>query len=289
MAGTTIYNALALAEVELSTTEPDRPVYPPKLLRVDVVHNPFPDIAPRITREEKAEQARARQRLAGRRPESETDKKKKKKNTALLSFGEEEDIVPLPRKARKPISSHDLLQDKRLSKQEVQRKCAKMPSPEPVAHRPASKTPSPPRTSQAPLPKEVEEMQAAIQRETRSAAQDTKVSAPPKSAGRDLLASMVQQYQQKNSAQDKRKAETQTLTKLDAFRKHLRSDAKRSTKPLDSETLDVWGEEEHMREYGASDEEDAGSWREHRYVNGITQLRFGRRSFGRIQRPIFGA
>lgn len=258
VAGTTIYNALALSEVELSTEVPDRPVYPPKLLRVEVVHNPFHDIVPRITREEKEAQAAARKRIAEERAQPEHELKRKKKNTALLSFGEEEEAAQVPRNARKPISSHDLLHDKKLSKKEIQRKeppKTAPPAPEPV---PEPAPLSPPQA--APKSKEVEKLEAAIQRGARSAAHDTKPRAAP--AGRDFLASMVDQYRQKKP----RKGESQTLSMLNEFRKNMRkadaAPAREKQRPTE-----VWEEEESMREYGASDDEDDGkNWREHRYV-----------------------
>lgn len=262
VAGTTIYNALALSEVELSTEVPDRPVYPPKLLRVEVVHNPFPDIVPRITREEKEAQAAARKRIAEERAQPEHELKRKKKNTALLSFGEEEEAAPVPRNACKPISSHDLLHDKKLSKEEIQRKEPSKPAapaPKPAPEPTPEPTPlSPPQA--APKSKEVEKLEAAIQRGARSAAQDTKPRAAP--AGRDLLASMVDQYRQKKP----QKGESKTLSMLNEFRKNMReSDAAPARKK--ERPSEVWEEEESMREYGASDDEDDGkNWREHRYV-----------------------
>ncbi|EPQ31520.1 uncharacterized protein PFL1_00853 [Pseudozyma flocculosa PF-1] len=114
VAGQTIYNALAIAEVELRKDEPDRPVYPPKLLRVDVLQNPFDDIVPRITRDEKRQQMKAK-REAAERKAKEREKKSVKKNTALLSFGEAEETTGEQLKG--PKSSHDLLSDKKLSKQ----------------------------------------------------------------------------------------------------------------------------------------------------------------------------
>jgi peptidyl-prolyl cis-trans isomerase SDCCAG10 len=43
--GDTIFNVLRIGEVE--TDEDERPVYSPKLLRVDVLNNPFDDIISR--------------------------------------------------------------------------------------------------------------------------------------------------------------------------------------------------------------------------------------------------
>lgn len=268
---------MALSEVELSTTEPDRPVYPPKLFRIEVVHNPFPDIVPRITREEKEAQARAKKHIMQQRAEPEHEKKKKRKNTALLSFGEEEDVIALPRESRKPMSSHDLLQEKKLSKQEMSsdRRQAPVPAPasqpaaqpvsEPVSESSPSqgRPPTPPRMPQ-PVSSEMEEMQAAIRREARGVPHDTKVTAS-KPAGRDLLATMMEEYRQKKPVANKRSAESQTLSKLNAFRNQIRSNA--PPRPSRSNhASDVW-EEEEMREYGASDDDDDGNWREHRYVH----------------------
>ncbi|PWN52236.1 cyclophilin-like protein [Violaceomyces palustris] len=113
--GPTIYNVLSIADVELMEDDPERPVYPPKLLQVKVLINPFDDIVPRITREERLEQEKARREAAQRRVDGR-DKKKVKKNTALLSFGEAEEggLSSLTG----PKSSHDLLEnDKKLSRQ----------------------------------------------------------------------------------------------------------------------------------------------------------------------------
>ena len=76
--GPTIYNVLSISEVELSPTEPDRPVYPPKLNRVDVLENPFDDIVPRITRQEKRQQAKAKRDAAQRRAKNQQQAKGKK-------------------------------------------------------------------------------------------------------------------------------------------------------------------------------------------------------------------
>ncbi|CAO1628326.1 unnamed protein product [Parajaminaea phylloscopi] len=111
VSGATIFNVLALAEVELSETEPDRPIFPPKVHTVRVLDNPFPDIVPRITRQEKLAQEAARKRA---RLETNTRKEKVEKKIGLLSFGDEEepegDIDPRLKGAK---SSHDLLKNDR--------------------------------------------------------------------------------------------------------------------------------------------------------------------------------
>ncbi|KAK0532419.1 Peptidyl-prolyl isomerase cwc27 [Tilletia horrida] len=114
--GPTIYNVLALADVELRQDEPDRPVYAPKLLTVEVLDNPFTDIVPRITREERKEQEKAK-REAARAKRENRGVTKTKKNTALLSFGEAEEAEATALSKGASKSSHDLLNDKRLKRE----------------------------------------------------------------------------------------------------------------------------------------------------------------------------
>lgn len=74
--GHTIYNALQIAEVEV---EGDRPLDPaPRVLKTEVLWNPFDDVAPRARAD-----AAAREEPGARR------KKKETKKLNLLSFGEE--------------------------------------------------------------------------------------------------------------------------------------------------------------------------------------------------------
>ncbi|CAM8975717.1 unnamed protein product [Rhodiola kirilowii] len=108
--GDSVYNLLRLGEVE--TDKDDRPVDPaPKLKSVEVLWNPFEDIIPRV--------------VAKSFPTSTTENKEPKKKPVkklnLLSFGEEEekDIVVVKQKIK---SSHDVLDDPRLLKEDVQSK-----------------------------------------------------------------------------------------------------------------------------------------------------------------------
>ncbi len=112
--GDTIYNMIKLQEVE---TDPnDRPVVPHKILRTKVLINPFPDIEPRkvIQMDDLDDEARKK-----KKPKS---KMKATKDYKLLSFGEEaeddEENLDSVQKtfASKPKSSHDLLNDPKLSK-----------------------------------------------------------------------------------------------------------------------------------------------------------------------------
>ena len=76
--GHTIYNAIQIAEVE---TDGDRPVEPfPKILKTEVLWNPFDDIVPRSTRPLEGDVDAV---------ERKRRKKKETKKLNLLSFGEE--------------------------------------------------------------------------------------------------------------------------------------------------------------------------------------------------------
>ena len=82
--GDTIYNALRIGDLE--TDKLDRPVHPPRIIGVEVIENPFSDIVPRSTEEERQE----RQRQLEEEKAKAIVKKAKKRNKALLSFGDEE-------------------------------------------------------------------------------------------------------------------------------------------------------------------------------------------------------
>lgn len=82
--GDTVFNALRIGDLEVDKL--DRPVHPPRIISTEVLENPFTDIVPRSTveeREERQRQLEADKAKAG-------VKKAKKRNKALLSFGDEE-------------------------------------------------------------------------------------------------------------------------------------------------------------------------------------------------------
>lgn len=110
VAGDTIYNMIKMEDCEVD--EDDRPLFPPKIKRTEVLHNPFDDIVPR----QKQEKIEAR-------PNEKKKKVKGTKNFSLLSFGEEaeedESTVTSVSKTMKMKSSHDVLQDPKLSSQPV--------------------------------------------------------------------------------------------------------------------------------------------------------------------------
>ena len=92
--GHTIYNALQIAEVEV---EGDRPLDPaPRVLKTEVLWNPFDDVAPRARAD-----AAARDEPGARR------KKKETKKLNLLSFGEEAEAtdVELQKFGKTKVSS----------------------------------------------------------------------------------------------------------------------------------------------------------------------------------------
>ncbi|KAF9320942.1 hypothetical protein BG003_004224 [Podila horticola] len=113
--GDTIFNVLKIGSLEVDANE--RPLYPPTVTGCTIVVNPFDDIVPRISRQER-EAARLRELEAQKKPEKQ---KKQKKNVALLSFAddapdEDGENGEAPQK-KKMMSSHDLLdEDPTLSK-----------------------------------------------------------------------------------------------------------------------------------------------------------------------------
>ncbi|KAK2585645.1 hypothetical protein KPH14_010266 [Odynerus spinipes] len=109
--GETLYNMLKLEEALVD--ENDRPIYPQKILKTEILNNPFPDIVPRI--ETKRNDLK----------ESKKEKKAGVKNFKLLSFGEEaeedeeESVVLNKQFNSKGKSAHDRLSDPKLSSQPV--------------------------------------------------------------------------------------------------------------------------------------------------------------------------
>ncbi|KAH3732084.1 peptidyl-prolyl cis-trans isomerase [Pelomyxa schiedti] len=85
--GDTMYNLLKVNDMEIG--ENDRPVFPPKILSVDVLYNPFPDIVPHPTAKKPAPAPTATKAQKPKGPPP-------KKDFGLLSFGteaEQEEVV----------------------------------------------------------------------------------------------------------------------------------------------------------------------------------------------------
>ncbi|KAJ4709026.1 Peptidyl-prolyl cis-trans isomerase [Melia azedarach] len=109
--GDSIYNLLRLGEVD--TDKDDRPLDPtPKILSVEVLWNPFEDIVPRTLSKLPIQTTTD--------AENKDTKKKAVKKLNLLSFGEEaeEEDKELAVVKQKIKSSHDVLDDPRLLKED---------------------------------------------------------------------------------------------------------------------------------------------------------------------------
>ncbi|XP_062023650.1 peptidyl-prolyl cis-trans isomerase CYP57 [Rosa rugosa] len=110
--GDSIYNLVRLGEIE--TDKEDRPLDPPpRILSVEVLWNPFDDIVPRVLSRSLVQSTDD--------TDNKDTKKKAVKKLNLLSFGEEaeEEERELATVKTKIKSSHDLLDDPRLLKEEV--------------------------------------------------------------------------------------------------------------------------------------------------------------------------
>ena len=137
VAGDTIYNLARMGEVEV---EDERPLYPMKVERVEILINPFSDMVPRL-------------RVAPTQPKQETKKlaqKRKKPVKTLLSFGDDEaDAEPEPVLKKKKFDERIAFDDPN----------APPPASAPKTDKPKSKpvqrhkSPSPPRRSPTPPPK----------------------------------------------------------------------------------------------------------------------------------------
>jgi len=112
--GDTIFNAMKIGDME--TDKYDRPLHPPRILRTEVLENPFKDIVPRSTAEERAE----KQRKQGEEKAKTLVKKAKKQNKALLSFGDDEG-EEAPNVKTKIKSVYDLEQASKPTKQKQQK------------------------------------------------------------------------------------------------------------------------------------------------------------------------
>ncbi|EJD48232.1 cyclophilin-like protein [Auricularia subglabra TFB-10046 SS5] len=104
--GDTIYNVLKIGQLELDENE--RPVYPPKIKSIRILQNPFDDIVPRITAEEKRAQQLAREKAMKER-EDQQRRQGGKKDVKLLSFGGDEAEEPPAPPKKKALNRPDLI------------------------------------------------------------------------------------------------------------------------------------------------------------------------------------
>ena len=84
-----MYNLLKIGE--LNVDDHERPLFPPKVISVDVLWNPFDDMIPRITAAERQMAKQKETEAASAEVKSKEAHPKKKKNLAVLSFADEED------------------------------------------------------------------------------------------------------------------------------------------------------------------------------------------------------
>ncbi|KAL8239731.1 hypothetical protein R6Q59_016298 [Mikania micrantha] len=111
--GDSLYNLLNMGDIE--TDKDDRPIdSPPKILSIEVLWNPFDDVFPR------AAPAKSLPSSSTMDTNNKDTKKKATKKLNLLSFGEEaqEEERELAEVKIKIKSSHDVLNDPRLLKEE---------------------------------------------------------------------------------------------------------------------------------------------------------------------------
>ncbi|CAH0716959.1 unnamed protein product, partial [Brenthis ino] len=103
--GDTIYNVLKLSEGLIGFD--DRPEHPHKIISTTVLINPFTDITPRVQQNQEID-----------KPAKKKKERQGIKNFGLLSFGEEaeEEEGEAQEYRGKPKSTHDLLEDPKLSK-----------------------------------------------------------------------------------------------------------------------------------------------------------------------------
>uniref|UniRef100_A0A1B0CMB8 Spliceosome-associated protein CWC27 homolog n=1 Tax=Lutzomyia longipalpis TaxID=7200 RepID=A0A1B0CMB8_LUTLO len=111
--GDTVFNMLKLEEGLVD--EEERPMYPHKIHRVEILHNPFEDIQPRVVVDKKVEKLEKKEKR----------REKGVKNFGLLSFGEEaeedeEETMEFVKKSSgKAKSMHDAIEDPKLSRETV--------------------------------------------------------------------------------------------------------------------------------------------------------------------------
>ncbi len=132
--GDTVYNLLRIGELDADPTT-ERPLYPPKITSIEILLNPFDDIIPREFSEVKARlQAGLQAKLPKTKPTATAIK-----NRSLLSFEDDEEEASVIETV-KIMSSHDILNDPKLSKQIAKLKpIVNAPS---ISHAQAPKQPS---------------------------------------------------------------------------------------------------------------------------------------------------
>ncbi|XP_031785741.1 uncharacterized protein LOC100116714 [Nasonia vitripennis] len=216
--GETIYNMIKLEDALVD--ENDRPVYPVKVLKTEVLNNPFTDIVPRTVPKTLTDEEKVKKK-----------DKKGVKDFKLLSFGEEaeedeeESVVISKKLGTKSKSAHDILSDPKLSSQPVIEE-----DPSKKSESDSEKDDEDPRTAEerAAAHKEKQEMTERIKSKLK--ASTAKIANDPKVSDKEDESSEEEYYLGKE-----RKEELKKLT--EAKKKEIR-DFKRGMKNEENKKLE---------------------------------------------------
>ncbi|OBZ66492.1 Peptidyl-prolyl isomerase CWC27 [Grifola frondosa] len=244
----TIFNVMKIGSMEIDENE--RPLYPPKIKRIRIIDNPFDDIVPRITAEEKRAQQRAREK-AQREREEEQKRRGAKKDVKLLSFGAEEgaEEEPIAFK-KKPIVRPDLVEN---PEQPVAIPALLSSTPKEKTSKPTQsaaepKTEAKPSKEASEITKirekhaqeqaaqsnarktEIEKMEAEIRKLARRGGEDSDEEPAKKKAKKSYLEEEMAKYSKgrglhKKGKDGKRKDEGDVLAALNSFRSKLKGTA----------------------------------------------------------------
>ncbi|KAM5532815.1 hypothetical protein V8D89_013534 [Ganoderma adspersum] len=276
--GDTFFNVLKIGEMELDDNE--QPLYPPKIKRVRIVDNPFEDIVPRITAEEKRVQQRAREQ-AQREREEEQRRRGAKKDVKLLSFGadEEAEEEPIVFK-KKPIVRPDLIDNpdlpstipgvpepptskkssKRDCEPEVDKKAAKRQKDESEITKIREQHEREKAAASNSRKSEIERMEAEIRKLTRRKGEGSDDDEPQKKKPKkSYLEEEMAKYEKGRGLKKKgkgRKDEGDVLAALSSFRSKLKSTTVEDSPPPEPEGVEGEGGEGNGDEPPKNDEEE---------------------------------
>ncbi|KAI0272396.1 cyclophilin-like domain-containing protein [Gloeopeniophorella convolvens] len=268
--GDTIYNVMKIGAMELDDN--GRPLYPPKIKSVRILENPFDDIVPRITAEEKRVQQRARQ-AAIREREEVARRKGAKKDNKLLSFGgdgdaevEDEPVVFKKKNIARPDLVENPDQPGALLPDVIRSKPEKAPLGEPKrdSEKPAAKASSEDiskirethqkekAAGSSARQAEIEKMEAEVKRLARrreGADSDEERSKKKAKGGPSALEEELAKYAKGRGAHRKgrKKDESDVLAALAGFRNKLQGSAPAAS-----------GEEDIVEEPAPAGEAEAG-------------------------------
>lgn len=244
--GDTIYNVTKIGSSELEEGT-ERPLYPARITKTEVIVNPFPDILPRTTHEALQTRQQAQSR------ENAPVPKIAKRNKKMLSFGDDveddsQENAPLLFKGKGNKSSHDLLPDARLvsshKTKSLVRKRRSTPSPDPEARKDAlvveketstttraNSTSPPPITQNHPktdaVQAQIDALTASLKRRRPGSKANDATPAPPEKPKLSYLEEERLRYSQKAILGGRKKRrqtdESKLLAKLSQFQQKISS------------------------------------------------------------------